>query len=74
VPALHLFAEDLPFAYAASDLRAARTIVDLAGYEEIQSAQLAEALQYRPKLMSCGLRNFRMEANPENGDKNDLLS
>jgi predicted ATPase with chaperone activity len=25
--------------------------VDLAGCEEIQSAHLAEALQYRPKLM-----------------------
>jgi len=32
-------------------LKLARTIADLAGCDEIQSVPLAEALQYRPKIM-----------------------
>jgi magnesium chelatase family protein len=37
--------------HRAQSVKSARTRADLAGCEEIQSVRLAEALQYRPKLI-----------------------
>jgi magnesium chelatase family protein len=45
---LHLSARDY---HRTRSVKLAHTIADLSGSEEIQSAHLAEALQYHPKLM-----------------------
>jgi len=43
---------ETPYRAVRTSLKLARTIADLVGSEEIRSAYLAEALQYRPKLMT----------------------
>lgn len=43
------------------NLKLAWTIADLAGGEDMQSAHLAEALQYRPKLMTRSFYEDRID-------------